>query len=116
MGRKAKAKKNEKGTGFARNNKKQKSGLNLSIKDAAWGTFFSMLEYKCKFYGKKLIKVDRYFPSSKNCKDCGERNPEVKDLKIRIWECPKCGCINERDKTAAKNLEKEGLSMCQIAN
>lgn len=111
MTTKNKAKRNDQGTGFIQNNKRQKAGLNRSILDAAWGTFFSMLEYKCKSYGKRLIRVDRFFPSSKNCKDCGERNPEVKNLGIRIWECPKCSCINERDKTAAKNLEKEGLSM-----
>lgn len=79
------------------------------IEDSAWGTFVSMLEYKCKWYGKTLVKVGKYYPSTQLCSKCGTKNPEVKDTKIREWTCPKCKTHHDRDENAAKNILKEGL-------
>lgn len=79
------------------------------IEDSAWGTFVSMLEYKCKWYGKTLVKVGKYYPSTQLCSKCGTKNPEVKDTKIREWTCPKCKTHHGRDENAAKNILKEGL-------
>lgn len=81
------------------------------IEDSAWGTFVSMLEYKCKWYGKTLVKVGKYYPSTQLCSKCGTKNPEVKDTKIREWTCPKCKTHHGRDENAAKNILKEGLSV-----
>jgi putative transposase len=66
------------------------------------------LEYKAKRYGRVLIKVNRYFPSSKLCSVCGYKKEDLK-LSDRKWKCPKCGTLHDRDINAAINLLKEGL-------
>jgi putative transposase len=88
-------------------NVKQKSGLNRSILDVSFGNFLNMMEYKTKFDGKTLIKVNRFFPSSKNCSNCGEKNTGLV-LKDRFWSCSSCGFQHDRDVNAAKNIKKEG--------
>ena len=79
------------------------------IEDSAWGTFVNMLAYKCKWYGKTLVKVGRYYPSTQLCSKCGTKNPAVKDTRVREWTCPTCGAHHGRDENAAKNILKEGL-------
>ena len=79
-----------------------------SVSDAGWGEFRRMLEYKCKWYGRKLVVVDRYFPSSQLCGTCGFVNDKVRDLSVRSWICPNCGAIHDRDVNAAQNLFREG--------
>lgn len=77
--------------------------LARSISDAGFGSFVRMLEYKCAWYGKTLIKIDRFFPSSKRCSGCGHI-VESLPLSIREWTCPECNAIHDRDENAAKNI------------
>lgn len=81
--------------------------LAKAISDAAWGEFVRQLEYKCEWYGKTLVKVDRWFPSTKRCSDCGHVG-ERKPLHVREWTCTECGCVHDRDVNAAKNLSRVG--------
>ena len=85
-------------------------GLSLgkSVHDLGWGMFVRMLEYKCQRYGKTLIKVDRFYPSSKTCRSCGYINKGLR-LSDRIYICPKCGSFIDRDWQAAMNILDEGL-------
>ena len=87
----------------------QKDMMGRPTKDNAYGTFIKMLDYKMRDRGKKLIKVDRYFPSTKMCSDCGYVNKEL-TIDDREWICPRCGTKHERDVNAAINIRKEGLS------
>ena len=77
--------------------------LARSIGDASWGKLISMLEYKCRWYGAKLIRADRYFASSKTCSACGYRKASLA-LAERTFSCEKCGSILGRDLNAAINL------------
>jgi putative transposase len=85
--------------------------LSKSIADASWGEFLRQLTYKCKWYGKICQKIDKFFASSQICNNCGEKNPNVKDLKIRNWICSKCNESHDRDVNAAKNILAEGLQI-----
>lgn len=80
--------------------------------DNAYGMFLNMLEYKLKDKGGYLVKVDKFFPSSQICNCCGFKNPLLKDLSIRYWNCPNCGMTNiDRDVNAAQNIKHEGLRL-----
>jgi putative transposase len=90
---------------------KQKNNINRNIADASIYTFIAFLTYKAQWTGKNVIKVDKYFPSSQLCSCCGYKNPEVKDLTIREWICPKCNTTHDRDINAAINLRTEGIKI-----
>ena len=82
--------------------------LSKHIADASWGNFVTLLQYKCDWYGKELVKVNRFYPSSKTCGDCGWINQELR-LSDREWTCNSCGVVHDRDWNASKNILKEGL-------
>jgi putative transposase len=85
--------------------------LARSISDAAWGEIFRQLEYKCEWYGRKLVKIDRFFPSSKRCNRCGFVMDKL-PLDIRSWDCPGCKTIGiDRDINAGKNILAAGLAV-----
>lgn len=71
--------------------------LAKSISDASWGKFRRQLEYKSKWYGKQVVTIDRFFPSSQLCSVCGAQWPGTKDLSVREWFCLVCGTVHGRD-------------------
>ena len=90
--------------------------LSRSISDAAWGEFFRQLEYKCQWYGRELVKIDRFFPSSKRCNNCGFVVDKL-PLNIRSWDCPNCKTTGiDRDVNAGKNILAAGLAVRQRAH
>ena len=85
--------------------------LAKSISDASWGEFRRQLTYKAEWYGKQLVAVDRFYPSSQTCSECGAQWPGTKDLKVRHWVCPECGAVLDRDTNAAINILHEGMRL-----
>ncbi|NKY52649.1 RNA-guided endonuclease InsQ/TnpB family protein [Nocardia vermiculata] len=83
--------------------------LARAISDASWSEFRSMLEYKADWYGRTVVAVDRFYPSSKTCSVCG-RIVERMPLNIREWEC-RCGAVHDRDVNAARNILAAGLAV-----
>ena len=83
--------------------------LARAISDAAWTQLRAMLTYKCQWYGRDLVVLDRWFPSSKLCSRCGARQ-DILPLNIREWTCC-CGAVHDRDVNAALNIRAAGLAV-----
>jgi len=86
--------------------------LALSIADAALGDIVRQLAYKAAWFGGQVVKVGRFFASSKTCADCGHVNQEL-TLADRVWLCTGCGSVHDRDWNAAKNIEAEALRLVE---
>ena len=84
--------------------------LALAISDSGWSELIRQLDYKCRWYGRKLVTIDRWFPSSKRCSSCGHIVDKM-PLNIRDWTCPSCGCNHDRDVNASKNILAAGLAV-----
>ena len=75
------------------------------------GEFLRVLKYKAEWLGKKVIEINRYYPSSQICNRCDYKNKEVKDLSVRKWTCPSCGMEHDRDFNASINIMFEGIKI-----
>ena len=73
--------------------------------------FIRVLKYKSNWLGKKVVEINKYYPSSQCCNRCDYKNEEVKDLRVRKWTCPRCGLIHDRDINASINIMFEGLKI-----
>lgn len=87
--------------------------LAKSISDASWYEFIRQLEYKAQWYGRTLIGIDRWYPSSKRCSNCGH-TVKAMPLKVRQWSCPECGASHDRDINAARNVLAAGLAVSAL--
>ena len=91
--------------GMMRNRK-----LAKSISDVSWSHFIRKLEYKAEWYGRKVIKIDRWYPSSQICSECGHQDGK-KPLNVRQWTCPNCHVHHDRDINASQNILAEGMRL-----
>ena len=88
-----------------------------SVADASFSKFVNMLEYKAEWYGRTIVKIDRFYPSTQICSGCGFQNKKlrgIKGLKVREWTCPECGEVHDRDLNASRNIDREGLMILNL--
>ena len=88
--------------------------LAKAISDCSWSEFVRMLEYKANWYGKQLVKIDTFYPSSKMCSCCGYKLENL-TLDVREWDCPNCNTHLDRDVNAAINILNEGLRKVRMS-
>lgn len=88
-------------------------GNGKAVMDNAYGKFTTMLDYKLAWNGGRLVKVDRWFPSSQICSCCGKQDKSIKDLHIRKWQCKQCGTKHDRDVNAAINIKNEAIRLIE---
>lgn len=84
--------------------------LAKAIQDVGWSEFVRQLDYKAAWYGRTFVKIDKFYPSSKRCFDCGHVLDSL-SLAVRVWTCPECGIVHDRDINAAKNILAAGLAV-----
>jgi putative transposase len=84
--------------------------LAKAISDVGWSEFVFQLEYKAAWYRRNLVKIDKWYPSSKRCFECGHILDSL-TLDVRVWTCPECGVVHDRDINAAKNIHVVGLTI-----
>lgn len=82
-----------------------------NYEDISWGLFVRKLQWKASLYGKYVIKIERFFPSSQKCNYCKKDNKKVKNKHLEIWECPNCHAIHQRDVNAARNIKERALEI-----
>ena len=92
----------------------QNKSIAKVLGDISISKFINNLEYKARWYGRTIIKVNRYFPSSQLCSNCNYQNKEVKNLITRTWECPVCKVKHDRDFNASINLLIKGLEHIRV--
>jgi putative transposase len=88
--------------------KNASKGLRKSIYDASWYEFTRQLEYKAEWYGRTVVKIDRFYPSSQICHVCNSKKADRLSLSDRVWNCQNCGALLDRDINAAKNVLAAG--------
>jgi putative transposase len=88
----------------------QNHSLAKAISDVGWSEFVRQLEYKAEWYGRTLVKIDTFYPSSKRCSHCGHILGSL-TLDIRFWTCPACGTSHDRDINAARNVLAAGQAV-----
>lgn len=91
------------------NMKFMQAGHGKKVMDYGFAEFLNILEHVAPQFGTKVVRIDKFFPSSQLCHNCGIQNPEIKNLRIREWECPNCHAHHDRDRNAAANIKREGL-------
>ena len=111
MARKVKRKLDVNGK-LARNGQASKRAMNRSILRNGWSSFVDKLAYKAQWYGRMLVQVDRFYPSSRLCHSCGYKYDELR-LSEREWVCESCGVLHDRDVNAALNILDEALRLSQ---
>ncbi|WP_296208740.1 IS200/IS605 family element RNA-guided endonuclease TnpB [Psychrobacter sp. UBA3480] len=88
--------------------------LAKAISDSSWSSFTTMLAYKAEWYGKQVVKIDRWYPSSKTCSNCGHLLTKAElPLSVRTWDCPSCLQRNDRDLNASINILNQGLLLAK---
>ena len=95
---------------LAVSNMRRNRSLGKAISDAGWSEFVSQLEYKARWHGRTLVAIDRWYPSSKRCGDCGHVVAKM-PLNLREWICPECAALHDRDVNAARNILAAGLAV-----
>ena len=85
------------------------------VHSLGFSEFLRILEYEALKFGTQIVFIDKWYPSSQLCHVCGYKNPEVKDLKLREWECPSCGTHHDRDRNAAINIHRAGTYLRPLA-
>ena len=90
-------------------------GHGKKVGDYGFSAFLTILKYVASRCGTTIIQINKWFPSSQLCHDCGYQNKEIKDIRIREWDCPNCHEHHDRDRNAAKNILREGLRQFEAA-